>query len=73
MEKNVQAFEQKAREFVTLTLAVCEQELAAGRTALTPPPLQKSALAAAALSVQESVKTFLAVSAIPDSGNEDKR
>ena len=60
----------KRREFVTLTLAVCEQELAAGRTAPTPP---KKALAAAALSVQESVKPLLAVSAIPDSGNEDKR
>lgn len=68
MEKNVQAFEEKAREFVSLTLAVCEQELAAEGAAPTPP---KKALAAAALSVQESVKTFLAVSAIPNSMDEE--
>lgn len=35
MENDVQAFEQKAREFVSLSLAVCEQELAAGSAA--PP------------------------------------
>lgn len=69
MENDVQAFEQKAREFVSLTLAVCEQELAPGSAAPTPP---QTALAAAALSVRESVKTFLAVSAIPVSADTDK-
>ncbi|GFH63347.1 MAG: hypothetical protein ZNDK_1118 [Candidatus Desulfovibrio kirbyi] len=63
MKKDVHIFEEKAREFISLTLAICEQELSAVKTQPTPP---QKALAAAALSVQESVKTFLAVTNIPE-------
>ena len=63
MTNDVQAFEEKAREFISLTIAVCEKELAATRAQPTPP---QKALAAAALSVQESVKTFLAVNNISE-------
>lgn len=63
MPNDVQAFEEKAREFISLTFAVCEKELAMNTAQPTPP---QKALAAAALSVRESVNTFLAVSNIPE-------
>ena len=55
--------EEHAEEFVTLTFEVCEERLAYGHTPLTAP---QEALAAAAMGVQQSIKTFLAVSKIPD-------
>jgi len=55
--------EHRAEEFVTLTFEVCEERLAYGHTPLTAP---QEALAAAAMGVQQSIKTFLAVSKIPD-------
>ena len=70
MKKDMQAFEEKAREVVSLAFAVCEDELSTGKSAPTPP---QKALAAAALSVRESVKTFLAVSAIPNGADTESR
>jgi len=55
--------EEHAEEFVTQTFEWCEERLAAGRTPLTAP---QKALAAAAMGVQQSIKTFLAVSEIPE-------
>lgn len=53
--------EGKAEELVSLTLEVCEKRLAAAR-ALSP---EQTALSSAALSVRQSIKTFLAVTGIP--------
>lgn len=69
MGKDMQAFEEKAREVVSLAFAVSEDELSTGKKAPTPP---QEVLAAAALSVRESVKTFLAVSAIPGGSGTEK-
>jgi hypothetical protein len=55
--------ETKADELVSLTFEVCERRLAFAAKQLTPP---QTALSAAAMSVQQSVETFLAVSLIPD-------
>lgn len=55
--------ETKADELVSLTFEVCERRLASAVKQLTPP---QTALSAAAMSVQQSVETFLAVSLIPD-------
>ena len=60
---NMKDMEYHAKEFVSLTLEVCEERLALGRTSLTAP---QKALAEAAIGVQQSIKTFLAVSKIPN-------
>jgi hypothetical protein len=58
-------FEEKAQELVSLTFALCERRVAnEGKASLQP----QKALEAAALSVQASVNTFLAVTNIPDEG-----
>jgi len=62
-KNELEAFEEKANELVSMTFALCEQRLTGGHVVISPP---QKALAAAALSVQESVKTFLAVTNIPD-------
>lgn len=59
----VEVFEEKANELVSMTFGLCEKRLAQKPNALSLP--QKT-LAAAALSVQESIKAFLAVTNIPD-------
>jgi len=53
----------QAEELVSLTFELCEERLASARIPLTRP---QKALSAAAMSVQQSVETFLAVSQIPD-------
>jgi len=66
---NMKDMEYHAKEFVSLTLEVCEERLAFGHTSLTAP---QKALAEAAMGVQQSIKTFLAVSKIPDeTGSEE--
>ena len=60
---DVQAFEEMAQELVSLSFAICEEELAVAKTPPSPP---QKALAAAALSVKESVNTFLAITRVPD-------
>jgi hypothetical protein len=55
--------ESKAVELVSLTFDVCEKRLASAACSVTQ---SQAALSAAALSVQQSVETFLAVSHIPD-------
>ena len=55
--------EDKAEELVSLTLEVCEKRLASTHAPLTR---QQTALSAAAMTVHNSVETFLAVSKIPD-------
>jgi hypothetical protein len=59
----MKGIEHRAEECVSLAFGVCEERLASGRTPLTAP---QKALAAAAMGVQQSIKTFLAVSKIPD-------
>ena len=53
--------EGKAEELVSLTLEVCEKRLTDSRN-LSP---EHVALSSAAMSVRQSVKTFLAVTGIP--------
>ena len=66
---NMKHMEHRAEEFVSLALEVCEERLAYGRAPLTAP---QKALAAAAMGVQQSITTFLAVSKIPDeTGSEE--
>jgi hypothetical protein len=55
--------ENKAEELVALTFELCEERLASARAPLSHP---QKALSAAAMTVQQSVETFLAVSQIPD-------
>jgi hypothetical protein len=55
--------ESKAEELVALTFEVCEKRLA---STLKAPSMPQIALSAAAMSVQQSVETFLAVTSIPD-------
>lgn len=62
-QQNKKVVEEKAEELVSITFALCEQQFDQGPRVTTPP---QKALAAAALSVQESVRTFLAVTNIPD-------
>lgn len=66
----VEVFEEKANELVSMTFALCEKRLAQKPNAVSLP--QKT-LAAAALSVQESIKTFLAVTNIPDDPGEQEK
>ena len=55
-------FEIMAEEFIGLTLDRCEEELRLERFHHSRPPRpRRKALAAAALSVQESINAFLAV------------
>ncbi len=51
-------YEEKARELVDLTLDICESRVSKAPSRATAP---REALTAAAMSVQESVNTFLAV------------
>lgn len=57
--ERMKAYEEKAKELVSLTLNVCEERLA---QPVEPTALQGDALASAAMSVRESVNTFIAVS-----------
>jgi hypothetical protein len=59
----VEKMENKAEELVSLTFELCEERLASASIPLTHP---QRALSAAAMTVQQSVETFLAVSQIPD-------
>jgi hypothetical protein len=62
-KNTMETMEYKAEELVALTFELCEERLASSRVPLTPP---QKALSAAAMNVQQSVETFLAVSQIPD-------
>jgi hypothetical protein len=55
----MKTYEEKAKELVSLTLNVCEERLT---QPVEPTALQGDALASAAMSVRESVNTFIAVS-----------
>ena len=55
----MKAYEEKAKELVSLTLNVCEERLL---QPVEPTALQGDALTCAAMSVKESVNTFIAVS-----------
>ena len=55
----MKTYEEKAKELVSLTLNVCEERLT---PPVEPTALQGDALASAAMSVRESVNTFIAVS-----------
>ena len=57
--EKMKAYEEKAKELVSLTLNVCEERLT---QPVEPTTLQGDALASAAMSVRESVNTFIAVS-----------
>jgi len=66
---NMNRMEHRAEEFVSLAFEVCEERLSYGRAPLTAP---QKALAAAAMGVQQSITTFLAVSKIPDEAASGK-
>lgn len=57
--ETMKAYEEKAKELVSLTINVCEERLT---QPVEPTALQGDALASAAICVRESVNTFLAVS-----------
>ncbi len=57
--EKMKTYEEKANELVSLTLNVCEERL---MQPVEPTTLRKSALTSAAMSVRESVNTFIAVS-----------
>lgn len=57
--ERMKAYEEKAKELVSLTLNVCEERLT---QPVEPTALQGDALASAAMCVRESVNTFIAVS-----------
>lgn len=57
--EKMKTYEKKAKELVSLTLNVCEERLTQPKE---PTQLQGDALASAAMSVRESVNTFIAVS-----------
>lgn len=57
--EKMKAYEEKAKELVSLTLNVCEERL---MQPVEPTALQGNALASAAMSVRESVNAFIAVS-----------
>lgn len=56
--EKMESYEEKAEELVSLTLNACEERFA---EPVEPTALQGDALASAAMSVRESVKTFIAV------------
>ena len=58
-DEMIKKYEEKAKELVPLTLNVCEERLT---QPVEPSALQGDALASAAMSVRESVNTFIAVS-----------
>ena len=68
-EKPLAEIEGKAEELVSLTLEVCEKRLATART-LSPEGV---ALSSAALSVRQSIKTFLAVTGIPGVARDQEK
>ena len=57
--EKIKSYEEKAEELVSLTLDVCESKL---MRPAQPSELEGNVLAHAAMSVRESVKTFIAVS-----------
>lgn len=58
-------FEEQAKESIGLTVDYCEEELRQIRVHHSlPNPPRYQALTSAALSVQQSIKTFLAISRI---------
>jgi hypothetical protein len=57
--EKMKAYEEKAKELVSMTINVCEERLT---QPVEPTALQGDALASAAISVRESVNTFIAVS-----------
>ena len=57
--EKMKAYEEKAKELVSLTLNVCEERLT---QPVEPTTLQGDALASAAMSVRESANTLIAVS-----------
>lgn len=60
-------FEKQATEFIGLTFDYCEEELGRIRSHHSRPnPPKYQALASATLSVQESIKAFLAIARIPN-------
>ena len=56
-------YEEKARELLDLTLDICEMRVSKAPSRATAP---REALTAAAMSVQGSVNTFLAVNRLKD-------
>ena len=62
-EDALREYEEKARELLDLTLDLCESRVAKAPSRATAP---REALTAAAMSVQESVNTFLAVNRLKD-------
>ena len=67
--EDLRMVEGKAEELVSLTLEVCERRLTAAR-ALSPEDV---ALSSAAMSVRQSIKTFLAVTKIPGAAEEREK
>lgn len=61
--EDIAVVEAKANELVSMTFALCEQKMSEGPRRTTPP---QKVLAAAALSVQASIKTFLAATDISE-------
>ena len=60
-------YEKKANEFIGLTFDYCEEELERIRSHRSlPNPPKYHALASATLSVQQSIKAFLAIMKIPN-------
>lgn len=59
----LRVYEEKAQELLELTLDLCERRVAKAPSRATAP---REALTAAAMSVQESVNTFLAVNRLKD-------
>jgi len=62
-EDALREYEEKARELLDLTLDLCESRVAKAPSRATAP---REVLTAAAMSVQESVNTFLAVNRLKD-------
>ena len=62
-EDALREYEEKARELLDLTMDLCESRVAKAPSRATAP---REALTAAAMSVQESVNTFLAVNRLKD-------
>ena len=56
-------YEEKAQELLDLTIDLCERRVSKAPSRATAP---REALTAAAMSVQESVNTFLAVNRLKD-------
>lgn len=65
--EDLRKVEGKAEELVSLTLEVCEKRLT-DSCELSP---EHVALSSAAMSVRQSVKTFLAVTSIPGAAKDD--